>query len=103
MIQDFAAPVLRNVDLGHGNFLIEFEDGGACAAMRPAQFFMIGLPGSDVLLRRPFSVCGLPGTFDDGAPGSVQVLYRITGRGTSILASLGAGSTLRVLGPLGNG
>jgi dihydroorotate dehydrogenase electron transfer subunit len=103
MIQDFAAPVVRNVDLGHGNHLIEFEDAGACAGMRPAQFFMIGLPGSDVLLRRPFSVCGLPGTFDDAAPGTVQVLYRVAGRGTSILASLRPGSTVQVLGPLGNG
>jgi dihydroorotate dehydrogenase electron transfer subunit len=71
--------------------------------MRPGQFFMIGVPGSDVLLRRPFSVCGLPGTFDDGAQGAVQVLYRVYGRGTALLASLGRGARLRVLGPLGRG
>lgn len=103
MIQDFAAPVVRNLDLGHGSHLIEFEDAGTCGAMCPAQFFMIGLPGSDVLLRRPFSVCGLPGTFDDASPGTVQVLYRVAGRGTSILASLRPGSKVQVLGPLGNG
>ena len=65
MPQDIATPVTRNVDLGHGNFLIEFEAPPEVLEMDPAQFFMIGIPGSDVLLRRPFSVCGLPGTFDD--------------------------------------
>ena len=103
MVQDFTAPVLRNVDLGRGNWLLEFEARDVALAMRPAQFFMIGAPGSDVLLRRPFSVCGLPGTFTDGQPGAVQVLYRVSGRGTRLLASLSTGAPLHVLGPLGRG
>jgi dihydroorotate dehydrogenase electron transfer subunit len=103
MPQDVVTSVLRNVDLGHGNWLLEFDAGDAAAGMRPGQFFMIGVPGSDVLLRRPFSVCGLPGTFDDGAAGAVQVLYRVYGRGTALLASLGRGARLSVLGPLGRG
>ena len=102
MVQDLTTPVLRNVDLGRGNWLIEFE-APPFTSMRPAQFFMIGVPGSDVLLRRPFSVCGLPGTFSDGRPGAVQVLYRVYGRGTALLASLRAGASLQVLGPLGRG
>ena len=103
MVQDFNAPVLSNADLGSGNWLLEFEAQGASATMRPGQFFMIGVPGSDVLLRRPFSVCGLPGTFTNGRAGAVQVLYRVYGRGTKLLASLGTGATLHVLGPLGQG
>jgi len=103
MPQDVITPVLRNVDLGRGNWLLEFDVPAIAAAMRPAQFFMIGVPGSDVLLRRPFSVCGLPGTFDDASPGTLQVLYRVFGRGTSLLASLGPGAALHVLGPLGRG
>jgi len=103
MVQDFTAPVLRNVDLGSGNWLLEFDAPRVVDAMRPAQFFMIGVPGSDVLLRRPFSVCGLPGTFADGRAGAVQVLYRVYGRGTRLLASLGSGAALHVLGPLGQG
>jgi dihydroorotate dehydrogenase electron transfer subunit len=103
MVQDFTTPVLRNVDLGRGNWLLEFEAASAAVEMRPAQFFMIGVPGSDVLLRRPFSVCGLPGTFADGRVGAVQILYRVYGRGTKLLASLGPGVPLHVLGPLGHG
>jgi dihydroorotate dehydrogenase electron transfer subunit len=103
MLQDIATPVLRNVDLGRGNWLLEFESPDMAAGMRPAQFLMIGVPGSDVLLRRPFSVCGLPGTFDDGPPGALQVLYRVFGRGTALLASLRPGASIQVLGPLGRG
>lgn len=103
MMSDFATKVVRNVDLGRGSFLIEFSDPGVGAAMRPAQFFMIGVPGGDVLLRRPFSVCGLPGTFDDATPGTLQVLYRVFGRATALLAALRPGATLQVLGPLGRG
>jgi dihydroorotate dehydrogenase electron transfer subunit len=103
MVQDFTTPVLRNVDLGRGNWLLEFEAADAASEMRPAQFFMIGVPGSDVLLRRPFSVCGLPGTFADGRAGTVQILYRVYGRGTRLLSSLGPGAPLHVLGPLGRG
>jgi dihydroorotate dehydrogenase electron transfer subunit len=103
MVQDFNTPVVRNVDLGRGNWLLEFEAPGVAAGMRPAQFFMIGVPGSDVLLRRPFSVCGLPGTFADGREGAVQVLYRVYGRGTKLLASLRTGASLHVLGALGRG
>jgi dihydroorotate dehydrogenase electron transfer subunit len=103
MVHDFTVPVLRNVDLGRGNFLLEFEAPDVAGVMQPAQFFMIGVPGSDVLLRRPFSVCGLPGTFSDGTEGAVQILYRVYGRGTRLLASLGVGAKLNVLGPLGRG
>jgi len=103
MVQDFTAPVLRNVDIGHGHWLLEFEPPPSAAAMDPAQFFMIGVPGSDILLRRPFSVCGLPGTFADGRADAVQILYRVYGRGTKLLASLGEGALLHVLGPLGRG
>lgn len=103
MVQDFTAPVLRNVDLGRGTFLLELEPPAGTGDVRPAQFFMIGVPGSDVLLRRPFSVCGLPGTFDDGRAGALQILYRVFGRGTKLLSSLGPGALLRVLGPLGRG
>jgi dihydroorotate dehydrogenase electron transfer subunit len=101
--QDVTTPVLRNTDLGHGNFLVEFACPELTSAMRPAQFFMIGIPGSETLLRRPYSVCGLHGTFDDAPAEAVQVLYRIVGRGTSLLASLKTGAPLTVLGPLGNG
>jgi len=103
MPSDATVTILRNTKLGHDNFLLEFAWPGAATRMGPAQFFMIGIPGSEVLLRRPFSVCGLPGTFQDAPDDAVQVLYKIVGKGTRLLASLERGAPLRVLGPLGRG
>lgn len=100
---DVPATVVRNLDLGHGNFLMDFEAPDSFLATEPAQFFMIGVPGAEVLLRRPFSVCGLPGTFEDSTPNTVQILYRVLGKGTSLLAGLRPGATIHVLGPLGRG
>jgi len=103
MPQDVVTSVTDNRDLGHGNYLLEFENREMASAMRPAQFFMIGIPGAETLLRRPFSVCGLPGTFADRPATALQVLYRVYGRGTALLASLKAGTPITVLGPLGRG
>jgi dihydroorotate dehydrogenase electron transfer subunit len=103
MPTDVTTAVSRNQDLGHGSFLLEFDAPGIAADAHPGQFCMIGIPGSEVLLRRPFSFCGLPGTFEDSASGSVQILYKVVGRGTALLASLKTGAPLDVLGPLGRG
>jgi len=103
MPHDVTVPVIRNDDLGHGNFLVEFRAPASFAGMKPAQFFMIGIPGAETLLRRPYSVCGLPGTFDGRPADAVQVLYRVVGRGTSLLSTLAPGAPIDVLGPLGNG
>jgi dihydroorotate dehydrogenase electron transfer subunit len=103
MPHDISTVIERNLDLGHGNFLLEFKAEKMASAMKPAQFFMIGIPGSEALLRRPFSVCGLPGTFDDSAEGGLQLLVKVVGKGTALLCALKAGARLKVLGPLGNG
>lgn len=101
MPHDIVGPVLRNLDLGHGNFLMEIEAPEMARATAAGQFFMVGVPGADLLLRRPFSVCGLGGTFGDAHPDGIQLLYKVVGRATSLLASLGRGAPLQVLGPLG--
>ena len=88
MPRDVTTPVLRNEHLGQGNYLVEFRDEAIAREMQPAQFFMIGIPGSETLLRRPYSVCGLPGTFEHGDDGVMQVLYKVFGSGTALLASL---------------
>ena len=100
---DRTVTVLTNQDLGHGNFLLEFEAPEMVAEMRPGQFFMVGVPHSDMLLRRPFSVCGLPGTFSATGSGRMHLLYKVVGSGTGLLATLAPGAPLDVLGPLGRG
>ena len=63
----------------------------------PGQFYMLGIgeKGLDPLLKRAF--CFFKRT-EDG----FQILYRIKGRGTSIMSSMKQGAVIDVLGPLGN-
>ncbi len=63
----------------------------------PGQFYMLEVSkGLDPLLKRAFSL------FRRTRDG-FEILYRIKGKGTSILKDLKEGTVLKVLGPLGNG
>ena len=62
----------------------------------PGQFVMLQVPSDDVFLRRPFSIYMVQRNV-------LTLLYRVTGTGTSVLARAGAGTSLKVLGPLGRG
>ena len=68
----------------------------------PGQFFHLLCPptqvGRQAYLRRPMSIYG----YDKGK-GELRFLYKISGEGTRGLATLGAGDSLNVLGPLGCG
>lgn len=104
MTVDFTTRVVRNTEISARDFLVELEAPADVAhETTPGQFLMIGIPGADILLRRPFSVCGLPGTFREASRETIQVLYRVYGRGTTLMASLKPGASLLVLGPLGRG
>jgi dihydroorotate dehydrogenase electron transfer subunit len=52
--------------------------------------------GSDPLLKRPFSLFRK-------TPEGIQLLYRVQGKGTTLLGDLTAGASVNLLGPLGNG
>lgn len=70
----------------------------------PGQFLMLS-PGplaaasrSDPLLPRPMAIYRMQG---QGAEAEVEVLYKRVGRGTSLLAEMGPGARVAVVGPLG--
>jgi dihydroorotate dehydrogenase electron transfer subunit len=66
--------------------------------IRPGQFLMVRIrSGADPLLRRPFAVHRL------SPPGGFEILYKVVGRGTGLLAETPRGATLDILGPLGRG
>ena len=67
------------------------------AAARPGQFVMLRAAAlSDPLLRRPFSIHQVT------ASGWVQILFKVVGKGTALLARLAPGMKVDILGPLGN-
>jgi dihydroorotate dehydrogenase electron transfer subunit len=51
----------------------------------------------DPLLARPFGISSVP------SRSTIELLYRVAGRGTSLLTGIEAGHTLQFLGPLGKG
>jgi len=68
---------------------------------RPGQFYQIRCSSStDPLFRRPFSVHRI---VEAGNFLSVEMLYRVVGRGTEWLSRKKSGELLDILGPLGNG
>jgi dihydroorotate dehydrogenase electron transfer subunit len=64
---------------------------------KPGTFFMLSVDnGLDPLLKRPLSVHRRVGS-------DFQLLYRVVGKGTSLLSEKKQGNTLEVIGPLGKG
>ncbi len=79
-------------------FLMGLRSAQIVSDSMPGQFVMIRVSdATDPLLRRPFSICGVPG-------GDLfLILYRVVGRGTAIMSGAREGDRLSVLGPLGRG
>ena len=72
------------------------------ARFRPGQFLMLGWDeGWDPFLPRAMSIRSAKYEVR-GAKCEVEILYRIYGRGTALLAAMRPGRFLRALGPLGN-
>ncbi|MBI5686283.1 MAG: dihydroorotate dehydrogenase electron transfer subunit [Verrucomicrobia bacterium] len=66
-------------------------------ATQPGQFLHLRIPPlRDALLRRPFSIFQANGE-------TVSILYKTIGKGTDMLARMGAGEELSAIGPLGHG
>ncbi|HUA39629.1 MAG TPA: dihydroorotate dehydrogenase electron transfer subunit [Candidatus Sulfopaludibacter sp.] len=65
--------------------------------IQPGQFAHVRiLPLPDALLRRPFSIFQVAGD-------TFSILYKTVGKGTGVLARMGAGEELSVIAPLGHG
>jgi len=89
--------IVFNREVAPATFLMGFHAPEIVAKARPGQFVMVRTRrGPDPLLRRPFSICGTR------KKSLLLILYRVVGRGTSILSRTTEGERLSVMGPLGN-
>ncbi|MEW6183725.1 MAG: dihydroorotate dehydrogenase electron transfer subunit [Bacillota bacterium] len=80
-------------------YRLEIYAPEVAAAAQPGQFLMVKTGFTlDPLLRRPLSVNTV-----DRTRGLVKILYRVVGRGTSLMAGKKLGRRMNILGPLGNG
>jgi dihydroorotate dehydrogenase electron transfer subunit len=80
-------------------FRVTLECPGLARAIEPGQFLQVEVaPGTFPVTRRPFTISDI-----DVDAGTLDILFRVVGRGTALLAEFSVGSLLRVMGPLGNG
>ena len=109
---DETVAVIENRSLTGGHFLLSLDAPRQAPTARPGQFAMVRILGrSDVLLRRPMSIFdvqmargGHSGSPRQApAPRILQLLFKIVGRGTRLMAELKAGDKVGLLAPLGHG
>jgi len=104
----FKATILSNVEISPGYFRIRLTAPNETARSFPGQFVMVKVrDGIDPLLRRPFGIFDV-GMFDSeyaeaGPRTFLEILYKVVGKGTGVLAKLHHGDHLDLLGPLGKG
>jgi len=109
---DETVAVIENRSLTGGHFLLSLDAPRQAPAARPGQFAMVRILGrSDVLLRRPMSIFDvqMAGGGQAGSPRQtpapcvLQLLFKIVGRGTRLMAELKPGDKVGLLAPLGHG
>ncbi len=92
------ATIIRLERLTDDNIRLTLQSDDIAAAAKPGQFVMIRTAtGKDPLLRRPFSI------HQACSNGRIQILFKVTGRGTGLLAHCREGEKLSVFGQLGHG
>lgn len=91
--------ILKNEETIPGHRLMIVDAPGISAAAAPGQFLHLRCSDStDPLLRRPVSIHRV-----ERDKGLTHMLYRVAGRGTTLLAGKMPGEYLDVMGPLGKG
>ncbi len=88
--------VVLNENIASGIYRMRLS-GDTRKILRPGQFAQISVPG--FFLRRPISVCDC----ETGENGTLDIVYKVVGRGTEALSEAPEGTTFDMLLGLGNG
>ncbi len=92
------ATIISHKPAGRGYYRLLLSVPEAAAAALPGQFVMLRVTENmDPLLARPFGISSIH------SKSAVEIVYRVVGRGTSLLTGMKAGHALGLLGPLGRG
>ena len=96
----FKSEILSNQEIAPAYWRIRLSAPPSFVSAKPGQFIMVQVSDSiSPLLRRPFGVFN---TGTDEQPW-FEMLYKVVGKGTALLASHHTGEIIDVLGPLGTG
>lgn len=97
----YIGEILENEEIQKDFFLMKIRVAPSFETPRPGQFVMIRVAGiNDPFLSRPVSIYSFS---REEYYGSMELLYRVVGKGTQIMAGLIEGSQVEINGPLGNG
>jgi len=107
-MRNYKTKIISNQEISPGYFRMKILTPDFAEKAHPGQFVMFRVQRSlPPLLRRPFGIFRtgfLPADCDGQPPIEfVEILYKVVGRGTSIMAELHEGDKVELLGPLGNG
>lgn len=94
------AKIVSQECIAGGIYSMWLQTENIAAGAKAGQFISMYTNAADKLLPRPISICEI-----DAAKGQLRVVYRVTGEhtGTELFSKMGAGETLEIVGPLGNG
>jgi len=96
--QEFAK-VLENKKIAPEHYRLTLISPKIAKEAVPGQFIMIKCSdGYDPLLRRPISLHDI-----DRSKNTIDILFRVIGKGTRMLSEIEPGEDLDIIGPLGNG
>lgn len=88
--------IINNIEVAPDHFKVTTTWTGG--KIKPGQFVMVRVTGSsDPLLRRPFSVYNVS---KNGK--TIELVYKVIGRGTDLMSAWKKGMEVDILGPLGN-
>ena len=90
------AAIRNQKELMPGIWKMELEAPEIAHSARPGQFIQMYPPDERNLLARPISLAAIHGE-------SVEVVYRVVGKGTEQFPRLRDNDTVQLMGPLGNG
>ncbi|MBN2297680.1 MAG: dihydroorotate dehydrogenase electron transfer subunit [Deltaproteobacteria bacterium] len=94
-MKDVRGTVCNNTKVADDTFLLSLDCD--LPDSRPGQFVMVKVAcGYEPFLRRPFAILS-------NHKQTLEILYKVKGRGTQLLAEKRPGDILSILGPLGNG
>lgn len=92
------ARIVRQDKIATDIYSIWFQTAQIAAAAKPGQFISVYCKEGSRLLPRPISICEV-----DQEQGTVRIVYRIAGTGTKEFSAYPSGTSLEIMGPLGNG
>ena len=92
------ALIVSHKPVGRGYYRLVLKAPEAARSALPGQFVMLRVSDTlDPLLARPFGISAVI------SRSSLEIVYRVVGKGTMRLTDAKAGQTLSLLGPLGKG